>query len=170
MIRQARDEDLSDILAIYNDAILNTTAVYSYEAQTLENRKGWLCEKVGAGFPVFVFDDGKKVVGFSTYGPFRAWPAYKYTVEHSVYVDAGSRGKGVGKALLREVIQNAAQREYATMVAGIDSQNHVSIKIHEKHGFTYSGTITKAGYKFGRWLDLAFYQLDLGGPAQPTED
>ncbi|WP_243360501.1 GNAT family N-acetyltransferase [Fundidesulfovibrio terrae] len=170
MIRQAREGDLIDILDIYNDAILNTTAVYSYKAQTLEDRTAWLCNKIDDGYPVFVYDDGVEVFGFSTYGPFRAWPAYKYTIEHSVYVAPQARGKGVGISLMRALIADAVGRGYATMVAGIDSENTISIRMHEKLGFKFSGTITKAGYKFGRWLDLAFYQLDLGGPEEPSED
>lgn len=170
MIRQANEKDLNDILEIYNDAILNTTAIYTYKAQTFEERKLWFNNKIEDGYPVFVYEENNRTIGFSTYGPFRAWPAYKYTIEHSVYVKADCRNKGVGTALLNEVIKDAVKKEYATIVAGIDSANDKSIKMHEKFGFKYSGTIKRAGYKFEKWLDLVFYQLNLEGPKIPSED
>lgn len=170
MIRAATEKDLTDILEIYNEAILNTTAIYAYKAHTLEDRKQWYENKKQNGYPLLVFEKNNKVVAFATFGPFRPFPAYKYTIEHSVYVHPGCRNLGVGKALLEELIKIAIAAGYATIVAGIDSLNESSIKIHEKFGFKYSGTITKAGYKFGKWLDLAFYQLALAGPENPVDD
>lgn len=164
MIRYGEEKDLEEILEIYNDAILNSTAVYTYKPQTLEQRKEWFNNKASEGYPVFVFEENNKVIGFASFGPFRPWEAYKYTIEHLVYVEKENRGKGVGVLLLKKIIEEVNKREYATLVAGIDSENIGSIKIHEKLGFTYSGTIKKAGYKFERWLDLVFYQLDLVGP------
>ena len=169
MIRQAIEKDLLDILEIYNDAILNTTAIYDYTAHTLEDRIQWYEKKKQDGYPLLVFEENDKVVGFATYGPFRAYPAFKYTIEHSVYVHKDYRNLGIGKKLLKELIDLSNEDEYATMVACIDSLNENSIKIHKKFGFTYSGTITKAGFKFDKWLDLAFYQLDLKGPKFPLE-
>lgn len=169
MIRKATHEDLSMILDIYNDAIINTTAVYSYKTHTLEQRIEWYENKVNEGFPIIVFEDNQKVVGFATYGPFRAWPAYKYTIEHSVYVHKEARGKGIGSFLLQELIRLANEKGYATLVAGIDASNNASILMHKKLGFTEAGIIRKAGYKFGKWLDLAFYQYSLVGPKQPFE-
>lgn len=169
MIREATEKDLMDILEIYNDAILNTTAIYDYKAHILEDRMQWYEKRKQDGFPLIVFEKDDKVVAFATYGSFRAYPAFKYTIEHSVYVHKNYRNLGVGKALLKELIDIANSEEYATMVACIDSLNENSIKIHEKFGFRYSGTVTKAGFKFGRWLDLALYQLDLTGPKTPLE-
>ncbi len=170
IIRRAVETDLIDIMTIYNDAILKTTATYDYCEHSLEDRKRWFDNKIESGYPVFVFEENGRVLGFSTYGPFRSRPAYKYTIENSVYVGAGHRGRGIGTSLLQELIQYASEREFATMVAGIDAENESSIKVHEKLGFQYAGTIKRAGYKFGRWLDLTFYQLSLVGPANPTED
>ena len=99
----------------------------------------------------------------------RAWPAYKYTVEHSVYVHERYRNAGIGTLLVKEIIQISNEREFATLVAGIDEDNEKSIKMHRKLGFEYSGTINKAGFKFGKWLNLAFYQLNLKGPKTPRE-
>jgi L-amino acid N-acyltransferase YncA len=169
MLRPAQESDLPEILAIYNDAILNTTAVYHYEAHTLEDRMKWFIEKQTGGYPVVVWQEEGRIAGFATYGPFRPWPAYKYTVEHSVYVHRGFRGRGAGEKLLREIIRLAEAKSLATMVAGIDASNEVSIALHHKLGFTMAGTIHRAGFKFGRWLDLAFYQLELSGPLDPRD-
>ncbi|MDM5334125.1 N-acetyltransferase family protein [Ureibacillus composti] len=170
MIREATSKDLSDILEIYNDAILHTTAVYTYKPQTLGSRQTWYEQKKEAGYPILVFELDEKAVGFATFGPFRAWPAYKYSIEHSIYVDKNYRKKGIGTALLKELIAIAKEREYMTLIAGIDAQNEKSIDMHKNFGFVYSGTIKKAGFKFNRWLDLAFYQLELNGPKQPVEE
>jgi len=169
MIRQAVEKDLCEIMEIYNDAILNTTAVYTYKVQTLEERKLWLQKKQVDNFPVLVFEEQDKVVGFATFGPFRAWPAYKYTIEHSVYVHKDYRKHKIGTALVEQIISIANEREYKILVAGIDASNENSIKMHEKLGFHHSGTIKKAGFKFGKWLDLAFYQLELLGPGEPID-
>jgi len=169
MIRQAIEKDLLDILEIYNDAILNTTAIYDYTAHTLEDRIQWYEKRKQDGYPLLVFEKDNKVVAFATFGPFRAYPAFKYTIEHSIYVHKDYRNLRIGKILLKELIDIASVDEYATIVACIDSLNENSIKIHEKFGFKYSGTVTKAGFKFGKWLDLVFYQLDLTGPKIPLE-
>jgi len=170
MIREANEKDLPDILEIYNDAIENTTAIYTYKPLTLIEREKWLKNKKKEGYPVLVYEQDNKAVGFASFGPFRAWPAYKYTAEHLVYVHKEYRKQGIGMLLLKEIIKIVSEREYKTLVAGIDSDNEKSIYMHKKLGFTYSGTIEKAGYKFGRWLNLAFYQLELKGPESPTEE
>jgi len=169
MIREANENDLMDILEIYNDAILNTTAVYAYKAHTLNERAQWYKTKKQDGHPILVFEKDDKVVAFATFGPFRAWPAYKYTIEHSIYVHRNYRNQGIATKLMQEIIRIATERGYATLVAGIDAANENSIKMHERMGFKYSGVIKKAGYKFSKWLDLAFYQLELTGPKVPSE-
>lgn len=169
MIREATEHDLADILEIYNDAIVNTTAVYDYTAHTLADRREWYEKKKHDGYPLIVFEKDEKVVAFATFGPFRAWPAYKYTIEHSVYVHKDCRNQGIASKLMQEIIRIASEREYATLVAGIDEANEGSIIMHEKLGFRLSGVIQNAGYKFAKWLNLAFYQLDLAGPKTPTE-
>ena len=169
MIRDAIENDLTDILEIYNDAILNTTSVYDYNAHTIDDRKQWYEKKKQEGYPILVYEKNNEVVGFATLGPFRAWSAYKYSVEHSIYVNRIYRNKGIGVLLTKEIIRIANEREFAILVAGIDEANEISIKMHEKLGFKYSGTINKAGYKFGKWLNLSFYQLELKGPKNPIE-
>ncbi len=100
-------------------------------------------------------NEAGELLGFASYGPFRAWPAYKYTVEHSVYVDARFRGQGVGRTLLAAIIDAAEKQDYHVMVGGIDASNAVSIRLHENLGFKACGIVRHAGFKFGRWLDLA---------------
>ena len=170
MIRYAQAADLGAILDIYNDAILNTTSVYYYRPRTIEDMLSWYDKKVRDGLPMLVFEENNHVIGFATFGPFRDRPAYKYTVEHSVYVHKQHRGKGVGTRLMIELIKIANEREYATMVAGIDSSNEGSRVMHENLGFANCGTIERVGYKFGKWLSLTFYRYELRGPTTPTEE
>ncbi|UUI03551.1 GNAT family N-acetyltransferase [Oceanobacillus jeddahense] len=169
MIREATSKDLMDILEIYNDAILHTTAVYTYKPQTLEDRQAWYKQKRDAGYPILVSEHDGKVAGFATFGPFRDWPAYKYSIEHSVYVGNEYQKKGIASALMWEIITIAREREYMTMIAGIDAENEKSIAMHEKFDFVHAGTIKNVGFKFNQWRDLAFYQLELNGPENPTE-
>jgi phosphinothricin acetyltransferase len=158
------------ILAIFNDAIANSTALYDYKPRALESMVGWFDAKTQGRYPVIgVENDAGELMGFASYGPFRHWPAYKYSVEHSIYVDSRFRGQGLGRVLLTEIIAAAERQDYHVMVGGIDAANAVSIKLHESLGFKHAGTIQHAGFKFGRWLDLAFYQLILKTPATPVD-
>jgi len=157
-VRDATEADLPAILAIINEATLNTTAVWGIAPTTLEARHVWWKDRIDAGFPVLVAAEGDAVLGFASYGSFRPWEGYKHTVEHSVYVDASARGKGVGRILLAALIDHATAAGKHVMIAGIDASNTVSIKLHEAQGFTSAGTLTQVGRKFDRWLDLLFMQ------------
>jgi phosphinothricin acetyltransferase len=158
------------ILAIFNDAIANSTALYDYRSRSPESMAAWFDAKARGRYPVIGIEDERgELMGFASYGPFRAWPAYKYTIEHSVYVDGRFRGRGLGRRLLTETIAAAQSQDYHVMVGGIDAANAVSIKLHESLGFEHCGTVKHAGFKFGRWLDLAFYQLILRTPAAPVD-
>lgn len=168
-IRPARETDLPDILEIYNHVILNTTAVYQYVPQTLEMRKAWYDGKVKDGYPLFVAEEAGRVVGLSTYGPFRAWAAYKYTVENSVYVAADQRGKGIARQLMQPLIEEARRQNYHAIIASIDASNESSLKLHRSFGFEEVAHFREVGYKFGRWLDLKFLELLLDTPAEPVE-
>jgi L-amino acid N-acyltransferase YncA len=169
-IRFAREADLPGILEIYNEVILHTTAVYTYQPHTPEMRKAWYDDKVKAGYPIFVAEEGGHVIGLSSYGPFRAWPAYKYTVENSVYVAESSRGKGVARLLMQPLIDAARSQGYHAIIAGIDSSNEPSIRLHRSFGFEEVAHFREVGYKFGRWLDLTFMELLLeGSPARPVD-
>jgi L-amino acid N-acyltransferase len=168
-IRLAGEDDLADILRIYNQAIEKTTAVFEYRPHTIEMRREWFRAKQAASLPVLVADESRAVKGFASYGPFRAWPAYKYSVELSVYVDEASRGHGIGGALVQRVLTHARDRDLHVVMAGITSDNAVSLRLHEKLGFTEVAHIREVGYKFGRWLDLKFLQIVLDGPQRPSE-
>jgi L-amino acid N-acyltransferase YncA len=158
------------ILAVFNEAIANSTALYDYKPRTKEMMTAWFDAKSKGNFPVIgAENDSGELMGFASYGTFRTFPAYKYTVEHSVYVDARFRGQGVGKSLLQETIATARRQDYHVLVGAIDAANAVSIRLHESLGFTHCGIIRQAGFKFGRWLDLAFYQLILSTPAEPRD-
>jgi L-amino acid N-acyltransferase len=158
------------ILAILNDAIVHTTALYDYKPRSADSMVTWFEAKAKGRYPVIgVENELGELMGFASYGPFRAWPAYKYSVEHSVYVDSRFRGQGVGRALLGAVILAAEKQDFHIMVGGIDATNAVSIKLHESLGFKSCGVVRQAGFKFGRWLDLAFYQLILRTPATPVD-
>ena len=158
------------ILAILNDAILNSTAIYDYAPRAPESMPPWFAAKVQGGFPVIGLEsDAGELVGFGSYGVFRAWAAYKYSVEHSLYVHPAHRGRGHGERLLRSLIDRARAQQLHLMVGGLDAGNAASIALHRKLGFTHAGTIAQAGFKFGRWLDLAFYQLTLETPFVPVD-
>ncbi|MDQ8021776.1 MAG: N-acetyltransferase family protein [Moraxellaceae bacterium] len=158
------------ILAIFNEAIVNSTALYDYQPRPPESMPGWFKAKEAGHFPVIgAVDATGQLLGFASYGSFRAWPAYKYSVEHSVYVHHAHRGKGLGRALLQQLIAAAVAQQYHVMIGGIDMENRGSIALHEALGFTHAGTIRQAGFKFGRWLDLGFYQLVLATPVQPVD-
>lgn len=158
------------ILTILNDAIVHSTALYDYRPRTLDSMTPWFAAKAQGGFPVIGMEsDSGVLMGFGSYGAFRAWPAYKYTVEHSVYVDAAFRRQGVGRALLSALIEAARADQRHVLIGGIDAGNGPSIALHEQLGFAHAGTIRHAGFKFGRWLDLAFYQLTLDTPDRPVD-
>lgn len=162
------DSHGESILEIFNEAILNSTALYDYHPRTMDNMVGWFKAKEVSNFPVIgAVSASGKLLGFASYGSFRAWPAYKYSVEHSVYIHQDHRGCGLGKALMQKLIEKAIEQEYHLMIGGIDAVNSASISLHETLGFNHAGTIMQAGFKFGRWLDLAFYQLILSTPHEP---
>jgi len=169
IIRPAEEKDIVEILDIYNWSILNTTSVYSYIAHTLEMRKKWFEEKQTANHPVFVAETANKVVGFISYGPFRAWPGYKYTVEHSVHIDKDYRRQGLAGMLLKKLIESAKQNEVHAIIGVIDAANMASIKLHEQFNFKEVGHLKEVGYKFNKWLDLKFLELVLETPENPIE-
>ncbi len=159
------------ILEIFNEAIVHSTALYDYRPRPPESMAAWFAAKQAGALPVLGLEDAAgTLLGFATYGPFRAWPAFKYSVEHSVYVHCAHRGKGVGRRLLQALIDTAQARGVHVLVGGIDASNAGSIALHEQLGFVHAGTVREAGFKFGRWLDLAFYQRILAGPADPQDD
>lgn len=161
-IRNAAEADLRAICDIYNDAVANTTAIWNETLVDIANRAAWLKARNAAGFPVLVaLSDADDVVGYASFGEWRAFDGYRHTVEHSVYVRRDQRGAGIGRALMLALIERAEALGKHVMVAGIESGNHASIRLHERLGFEQTGHMREVGTKFGRWLDLTFMQLIL---------
>ena len=161
-VRDAKESDLPGLLAIYNEVIATSTAVYSYIPVTLEDRLQWWQARIARRFPVLVAVDSSGVLGFSTFGDFRAWPGYRHTVEHSVHVRADTRGRGVGSTLVAELFPRAEELGMHVMIAGVDAANLPSIRFHERLGFVQAGRLREVGWKFDRWLDLVFLQRGIG--------
>ncbi len=161
-IRPAAERDAEIIADIYNDAVLNTTAIWNDKTVDVVNRIKWMSDRHDAGFPVIVaVDDADTVLGYASYGDWRPWDGYRHTVEHSVYVHKAARGGGTGTMLMQALIGLAKDQGKHVMVAGIESENSASIALHKKLGFTDAGRMSEVGNKFGRWLDLTFLQLRL---------
>lgn len=157
-IRDARAGDAEAIRAIYNDAVVNTTAVFDYAPRDATAQAAWLEAKAAQNLPVLVAEGGGMVLGYASFGPFRPWPAYLYTVENAIYIAPDQRGRGIGRQLLSALVGTATGRGLRTMVAGITADNAASLHLHERLGFEPAGTIRDAGWKFERWLDLVFMQ------------
>jgi L-amino acid N-acyltransferase len=160
-IADAGAQDLGEILAIYNEVIRNSTAVFSDTEFTAERGADWFSAKRGSGFPFIVARDSSGIVAFGSFGEFRAWPCYRHSVEHSIHVRSDRRGLGIGRALLVELKLRAGALNKHVMIAGIDADNRASIHLHESLGFSTVGQFREVGFKFGRWLDLVFLQCIL---------
>jgi phosphinothricin acetyltransferase len=158
-IRPFEIKDTQSILDIINYNILNSTALYDYKTRDFETQKTILEDKINKGFPVIVAECNGKLVGFGMYSEFRFREAYKFTVEHSVYVSPNEMGKGIGKMIMAQLIIQAKAQGLHTMIGVIDSENKSSITFHEQFGFKSVGKIKESGYKFDRWLDSVFMQL-----------
>ena len=162
LVRSAQRADLPAILAIYNDAILHTTASYAYEPEALEQRVRWFDQHEAQGLPVFVaVDDSGVVVGWGSLSSFRERIGYRFTAEHSVYVTADRRGQGIGRALMVELVGAAKALGKHTLIGVVDASNEPSLRLHRAFGFEQAGYFREVGYKFDRWLDLIFMQLVL---------
>lgn len=167
-IRDAGRNDIQGITAIYNDAVEHTTAIWNDTKIDEANRVAWLADRQRAGYPVLVaVDDDGGVLGYASFGDWRAWDGYRHTIEHSVYVRSDQRGNGIGKALMVALIERARAIGKHVMVAGIEAKNHGSLRLHEKLGFEHVGLLKQVGMKFGSWLDLAFLQLTLDSRSAP---
>jgi L-amino acid N-acyltransferase YncA len=161
---------LAAIRGIYNHAIRHSTSLYEYEERSEAAMGDWLAVRRRDATPVLGIEwEPGALAGFATWGPFRHRPAYKYAREHSVYVAEPYRGRGIGRRLLDAIVVEARRQQLHTLVAGIDAANSASIALHRSAGFQHCGTVTAAGFKFGRWLDLEFWQLLLDTPEHPLD-
>ncbi len=161
-IRPAAEPDLPAILEITNEAIRNSTALWTITPATLQSRREWALGRAAEGFPVLVAEQAGHVLGFGSYGRFRPFEGYAHTVEHSLYVHKDARRLGVGRSLLAALLDHAAQAGKHVMIGGIEARNAGSISLHEQAGFTRSALLLQVGRKFDRWLDLLFMQKRLG--------
>lgn len=159
-IRDAVNEDLPDLLRIYNDAIAKSTATFDTSQLTLEERAVWFSH-YGGPHPLLVSEEDGKVTGYGSLSRFRDKDGFARTVEISIYVDESWRGKGIGKALLQELLRRGKELGHHVVVAGITGGNAVSTNLHKAHGFQYVGRFREVGHKFGEWQDVDFYQLIL---------
>jgi phosphinothricin acetyltransferase len=161
VVRPAQESDLPAILAIYNDAVRHTTAIWNDTLVDLDNRRAWHDARVRLGYPVLVGEEDGNVVAYGSFGDFRAFDGYRFTVEHSVYVAEGSRRRGIASALIMALVERASALGKHVMVAGIAADNAASIALHLRHGFIETGRMPEVGYKFDRWLDLVLMQRTL---------
>ena len=167
IVRDATLEDAEDILAIYNFAAINTTAVWTDGPTDLESRRDWIRARQSAGYPVLVAMKGRDVVGFASFGDFRPFPGYRHTVENSVYVDERHHRAGIGRSLVAALIERANAMNKHAMIAGIEALNAGSIGLHGSLGFAEVARMPEVGCKFGRWLDLVFMQKRLATDIVP---
>ena len=154
IIREAGEADLPAILAIYNDAVRHTTAIWNDVIVDLDNRRQWMAERQGKGYPVLVAVRAGQAIGYASYGDWRPHDGYRHTREHSIYVEASARGQGIGKRLLAALIDTARENRVHVLIGCIEAEHHGSIALHQSLGFRTVGTFTEVGQKFGRWLDL----------------
>lgn len=169
-VRDGEEGDLGAIVAIYNDVLASTTAIYANTPATLEERRVWMMGRQAGGFPVLVAVEGGAVCGFASFAEWRgAWPGYRYTVEHSVHVASDRRGGGIGRLLMTELIARGQSMGLHAMVGAVDAANAASLAFHESLGFQRVALLPEVGRKFGRWLDLVFIHrfLDEQGATRP---
>ncbi len=161
-LRPATAHDAAAIAAIYNDAVRHTTAIWNDAEVDAANRRAWMELRHAGGHPVLVAEDATgAVAGYASFGDFRAFEGYRFTVEHSIYVRADCRGQGIATALMHELIACARRAGKHVMVGAIEAGNTASIALHRRLGFEEVGRMPQVGTKFGRWLDLAWMQLRL---------
>jgi len=162
-IRPALAQDLADIQAIYAHHVLNGLASFEEEAPDLEEMRRRFEAVTGSGLPYFVAELDGRVAGYGYCALYRTRSAYRYSLEDSVYVRAGSERRGVGRAILAELIDRSERLGYRQLVAVIGDSGHAaSIALHAKAGFLRVGTLRSIGYKFGRWVDSVLMQRPLG--------
>lgn len=156
-IRDAEAKDIPAILALYNHAVRETTAAWTSAEETLNDRLSWFEGRKGQDLPVIVaVDEAGAVAGFASYGPFRAKDGYRFTAEHTVYVDPDRHRQGIGRVLMIRLMEIADAKGIHVLIGGVDGANSASIALHESLGFEVTGRLPQTGTKFGRWLDLVF--------------
>ncbi|MGQ0586313.1 MAG: GNAT family N-acetyltransferase [Gammaproteobacteria bacterium] len=163
LIRPATEADLPGIFAIYDREVLTGTATFDTEPKSATERQAWLRDDAGGKYPILVAEIGGAIAGWARLYAWSNRCAYARAAENAVYVHADQRGKGVGQALLAELIRLAPQRGVHVLLARVVEGNPASLALHEAQGFTTIGVMRKVGEKFGRVLDVRLLerQLDL---------
>jgi len=171
-IRAARETDLPAITEIYADAVRHGTASYELEPPSLEEMLKRFDILAQGGFPYFVAELDGAVVGYAYAGPFRPRPAYRFVVENSVYLAPSAKGRGIGRALMQHLIDEAARLGFRQVIAviGDGRPDSPSVRLHEALGFRHSGRLEGSGFKHGRWLDTVFMQLSMNGGRSSMPD
>jgi phosphinothricin acetyltransferase len=170
-LRDATEADLRGILAIHNEVIATSTAIYATEPGSLDERRAWLHARHARGFPVLVAIEAGEVRGFASFGDWRGgWNGYRFTVEHSVHVRSDARGRGIGRCLVEALVPRALALRKHVLLGAIDAANQASIRFHARLGFEQVAHFREVGHKFGRWLDLVFMQRILDAPGMPRPD
>ncbi|MBS7553393.1 N-acetyltransferase [Ancylobacter dichloromethanicus] len=161
MLRDAVEADLGGILAIYNHAVLNSTAIWNDTPTDLANRVAWLRDRRAKAYPVIVAEDGGEVLGYASFGDFRPFEGFRICVEHSVYVAQAARGRGLGRALVEALFEPARALGKKVMIGGVTAGNDASLALHARLGFIETARMPGIGIKFGRRLDLVLMQREL---------
>ena len=169
IIRPATPDDLPQILEIHNDAVRRLDAIWTETEDTLADRAAWLKERTANGFAVMVAQEDDQILGHASYGTYRAKSGYAKTIEHSIYLRDVAQGRGVGKALMQALIDDAKAKRFHLMVAVIDAKNTGSIAFHERFGFKMAGHLPQAGFKHGHWLDQVNMVLLLNDDPAPQK-
>jgi phosphinothricin acetyltransferase len=157
VIRRAGARDNAQVAAIWNHEALHTTATTDTEPRTAAAQAAWLAAHT-IDYPVLVAVEADEVLAFGGLAPYRPKPSYRHTVEDSVYVKDGYRGKGLGAELLAALVARAAARGHHSVLARITSENAASLRLHERLGFQRAGYERQAAFKLGRWLDVVTLQ------------
>ena len=162
IVRDAIISDLASITDIYNEVLLHTTAIYRDEVTSTEERAEWWRAQQQKGYPLLVAEDDGAIIGFASFGDFRPWPGYRFTVEGTIHLRPDSRRHGVGTILFQELLSRARTAGKHMMIAGVDSENTASLRFMEKLGAERRTHLKEVGFKFGRFLDLVYFQIPLG--------
>ncbi|HEY6316740.1 MAG TPA: GNAT family N-acetyltransferase [Acidimicrobiia bacterium] len=153
---ERRDADVTR--AIYNREVLESTVTFDMVERTADEQLAWIDTHRGAHAAVVLVDEAYAVLGFASLSPYRSRPAYATTVEDSVYVHRGHRGRGYGQRLLEDLVTRAGQHGFHSVIARIVGGHAASIALHDRCGFTYAGTEREVGRKLHRWLDVVLMQ------------
>jgi L-amino acid N-acyltransferase len=165
-IRPVEERDLPAIVIIYNDVMHTSSTIWRQEPTSLQERAQWLLDVSAHGYPAFVATDACGVLGFIAGEPFRPWPGYAATCEHSIHVRHDVRSRGVGSQLLAAMERALRERDAHVMVGGIDSDNDGSLRFHARAGFVEVGRMPEVGRLKDRWRDLVLVQKILN-PTSP---